>query len=92
MKKICNYAPWILGLIPLTLSASTMNENAWIFTMIYYIVLIVINLIPKVVDLIKLIKEAKKDGKIDSEEIDDILNKTKEIVEETKEDIENIKK
>ena len=41
-------------------------------------------LAPLIIKLVKKIKEAKKDGKIDAEEAEDILKTGEEIVDETK--------
>ena len=48
-------------------------------------------LIPLIMKLIGKIKEAKKDGKIDKEEMKDIVSTGKEILDETKKVIEDIK-
>ena len=48
-------------------------------------------LIPLVVKLIKKIKAAREDGKIDKDEIKDIVSTGKEIVDETGSLIEKIK-
>ena len=49
-------------------------------------------LIPLGIKLFQKIKKAREDGKIDKEELDDIIETGKEIVDKTKETIENIKK
>ena len=49
-------------------------------------------LIPLIIKLVKKIKEAKEnDGKIDKEELQDIVSTGKEIAEETKKVIEEVK-
>lgn len=48
-------------------------------------------LIPLVMKLIGKIKEARKDGKIDEEEMKDIVSTGKEILDETKKTIDEIK-
>lgn len=48
-------------------------------------------LIPLGVKLVNKIKAAKKDGKIDKDEMKDIISTGKEIVEETKKVIEEVK-
>ena len=47
--------------------------------------------IPLCIKLYNKIKKAKEDGKIDKEELEDIVETGKEIVDKTKETIENIK-
>lgn len=49
-------------------------------------------LAPLVIKLVKKIKKAKEDGKIDKEELDDILETGKEIIDETGKVIDDIKK
>ena len=48
-------------------------------------------LIPLIMKLIGKIKEAKKDGKIDKEEMEDIASTGKEILDETKKVIDEVK-
>ena len=48
-------------------------------------------LAPLIIKLVKKIKKAKEDGKIDKEELDDILETGKEIVDETGKVIDDIK-
>ena len=48
-------------------------------------------LIPLGIKLVNKIKAAKKDGKIDKEEMKDIISTGKEIVDETKKVIEEVK-
>lgn len=48
-------------------------------------------LIPLIIKLVKKIKEAKEDGKVDKEELEDILSTGKEIADETKKVIEEVK-
>ena len=48
-------------------------------------------LIPLIMKLIGKIKEAKKDGKIDKEEMEDIVSTGKEILDETKKVIDEVK-
>lgn len=47
-------------------------------------------LIPLIIKLIKKIKEAKADGKITKEEVDDIASTVKEIVDESSKVIEEV--
>ena len=48
-------------------------------------------LVPLGIKLYNKIKEAKKDGKIDKEEMNDIISTGKEIVDETKKVIDEVK-
>lgn len=48
-------------------------------------------LIPLIIKLVKKIRDAKADGKITKEEVDDIASTAKEIVDESSKVIENIK-
>lgn len=48
-------------------------------------------LVPLGIKLYTKIKEAKKDGKIDKEEMEDIISTGKEIVDETKKVIDEVK-
>ena len=48
-------------------------------------------LIPLIVKLVKKVKEAKKDGKIDKDELSDIISTGKEIVDKTGSLIEKVK-
>lgn len=48
--------------------------------------------VPLCIKLYNKIKKAREDGKIDKEELEDIVETGKEIVDKTKETIENIKK
>ena len=48
-------------------------------------------LIPLIIKLVKKIKAAREDGKIDEEEMEDIASTGKEIVDETKKVIDEVK-
>lgn len=48
-------------------------------------------LAPLIIKLVKKIKKAREDGKIDKEELDDILETGKEIIDETGKVIDDIK-
>lgn len=48
-------------------------------------------LIPLIIKLVKKIKKAREDGKIDKEELDDIMSTGKEIVDKTGSLIEQVK-
>ena len=70
----------------------SVNELQAIISMTVTIVGFIISvLIPLGVKLVNKIKAAKKDGKIDKDEMKDIISTGKEIVEETKKVIEEVK-
>ena len=48
-------------------------------------------LIPLIVKLVNKIKDAKKDGKVDKEEMEDIISTGKEILDETKKVLDDVK-
>ena len=48
-------------------------------------------LIPLICKLVNKIKDAKKDGKVDKEEMEDIISTGKEILDETKKVIDEVK-
>lgn len=48
-------------------------------------------LIPLIIKIVKKIKAAREDGKIDEEEMEDIVSTGKEIVDETKKVIDEVK-
>ena len=85
-----------IGIFGTALSAAgaglSVNELQAIISMTVTIVGFIISvLIPLGVKLVNKIKAAKKDGKVDKEEMKDILSTGKEIVEETKKVIDEIK-
>ena len=59
-----------------------------IFTIAGFIISV---LIPLVIKLVDKIKAAKKDGKVDKEEMEDIISTGKEILDETKKVIDEVK-
>ena len=48
-------------------------------------------LIPLICKLVNKIKDAKKDGKVDKEEMEDIISTGKEILDETKKVLDDVK-
>ena len=85
-----------VGLFGTAISAAgaglSVNELQAIISMTVTIVGFIISvLIPLGVKLVNKIKAAKKDGKIDKDEMKDIISTGKEIVEETKKVIEEVK-
>ena len=84
------------GLFGTALSAAgaglSVNELQAIISMIVTVAGFIISvLIPLGAKLVNKIKAAKKDGKIDKEEMKDIISTGKEIVEETKKVIDEVK-
>ena len=85
----------LIGLLGTSVSAVgaglSVTELQAIISMIVTVAGFIISvLIPLCVKLYNKIKGAKKDGKIDKEEMEDILSTGKEIVDETKEFIDKI--
>ena len=85
-----------VGLFGTAISAAgaglSVNELQAIISMTVTIVGFIISvLIPLGVKLVNKIKAAKKDGKVDKEEMKDIVSTGKEIVDETKKVIEEVK-
>ena len=70
----------------------SVNEIQAIISIIVTIAGFIISvLIPLCVKLYNKIKQAKKDGKIDKEEMEDIVSTGKEILDETKKVIDEVK-
>lgn len=85
----------LVGLLGTSVSAVgaglSVTELQAIISMIVTVAGFIISvLIPLCVKLYKKIKGAKEDGKIDKEEMKDIMSTGKEIVDETKEFIDKI--
>lgn len=86
----------MMGIIGTAVSATgaglSVTELQAIISIIVTIAGFVISvLIPLIIKLVKKIKDAKEDGKIDKEEIEDIMSMGKEIVDETKKVIDEVK-
>lgn len=86
----------LIGLLGTSVSAVgaglSVTELQAIISMIVTVAGFIISvLIPLCVKLYNKIKGAKKDGKIDKEEMEDILSTGKEIVDETKKVIDEVK-
>ena len=84
------------GILGTAISAAgaglSVNELQAIISIIVTIAGFIISvLIPLGIKLVNKIKAAKKDGKIDKEEMKDIISTGKEIVDETKKVIEEVK-
>lgn len=86
----------MMGIIGTAVSATgaglSVTELQAIISIIVTIAGFVISvLIPLIIKLVKKIKEAKADGKIEKEEMEDIISTGKEIVDETKKVIDEVK-
>lgn len=86
----------MMGIIGTAVSATgaglSVTELQAIISIIVTIAGFVISvLIPLIIKLVHKIKEAKEDGKIDKEEMEDIISTGKEIVDETKKVIDEVK-
>lgn len=87
----------VYGIVGTAVSATgaglSVNEIQAIVSIVVTIAGFVIGvLIPLIIKLVKKIKEAKEnDGKIDKEELKDIMSTGKEIADETKKVIEEVK-
>lgn len=86
----------LIGLLGTSISAvgagMSVTELQAIISMIVTVAGFIISvLIPLCVKLYNKIKGARKDGKIDKEEMEDILSTGKEIVDETKKVIDEVK-
>ena len=86
----------MMGIIGTAVSATgaglSVTELQAIISIIVTIAGFVISvLIPLIIKLVNKIKAAKEDGKIDKEEMEDIISTGKEIVDETKKVIDEVK-
>lgn len=86
----------MMGIIGTAVSATgaglSVTELQAIISIIVTIAGFVISvLIPLIIKLVKKIKAAREDGKIDEEEMEDIVSTGKEIVDETKKVIDEVK-
>lgn len=86
----CGVAGTCLGAVGAGLSVNELQAVISIVVTISGFIISV--LIPLIIKLVKKIKEAKEDdGKIDKEELEDIMSTGKEIADETKKVIEEVK-
>ena len=86
----------IVGLLGTSVSALgaglSVTELQAIISMIVTVIGFIISVLsPLRIKLVNKIKEAKADGKIDKEEMKDIISTGKEILEETKKVIDEVK-
>lgn len=79
----------ILGSIGVSISATELQAIISIIVTVLGFTISV--LIPLIIKLVKKIKKAKEDGKIDKEELEDIMSTGKEIVDQTGSLIKEIK-
>ena len=86
----------LIGILGTSISAvgagMSVTELQAIISMIVTVAGFIISvLIPLCVKLYHKIKDAKKDGKVDKEELEDIMSTGKEILDETKKVIDEVK-
>ena len=79
----------ILGSIGISISVTELQAIISIIVTVLGFTISV--LIPLIIKLVKKIKKAKEDGKIDKEELEDIMSTGKEIVDQTGSLIKEIK-
>ena len=85
----------VMGILGTAISATgaglSVTELQAIISIIVTIAGFIISvLIPLIIKLVKKIKEAKADGKITKEEVDDIASTVKEIVDESSKVVEEV--
>lgn len=81
------------GLLGLTGTALSVNDVQAIVSIVCTILgFLIMVLIPRIAALVSKIKKAKEDGKITQEELDDIVQDGKEIVDQTTDFVEGITK
>ena len=88
-KLICGVVGTAVGATGASLSATELQAIISIIVTILGFCISV--LAPLCIKLYKKIKDAKKDGKIDKEELEDIIETGKEIVDETGKVIDELK-
>ena len=86
----------MIGLLGTSVSAVgaglSVTELQAIISMIVTVLGFIISvLIPLIIKLVNKIKDAKADGKVDKEEMEDIVSTGKEILDETKKVIDEVK-
>ena len=86
----------MMGILGTSLSAvgaglSVTDVQAIISIIVTVAGFIISVLIPLIIKLVNKIKDAKKDGKVDKEEMEDIISTGKEILDETKKVIDEVK-
>ena len=89
-KVVCGVVGTAVGAVGTGLSITELQAIiSIIITVSGFIISVVV---PLIIKLVKKIKKAKEDGKIDKEELEDIVSTGKEIVDETHKFIEEQKK
>lgn len=83
------------GIVGTTVSAtgaalSLSDVQLWVSIIVTALGFIIGVLVPAICKLVKYIKEAKSDGKIDADEAKEIINQTKEIIDKTVDKTEEI--
>ena len=86
----------MMGILGTTLSAvgaglSVTDVQAIISIIVTVLGFIISVLIPLIIKLVNKIKDARADGKVDKEEMEDIIYTGKEILDETKKVIDEVK-
>ena len=86
----------MMGILGTSLSAvgaglSVTDVQAIISIIVTVLGFIISVLIPLIIKLVNKIKDAKEDGKVDKEEMEDIIYTGKEILDETKKVIDEVK-
>ena len=86
----------MMGILGTSLSAvgaglSVTDVQAIISIIVTVLGFIISVLIPLIIKLVNKIKDAKADGKVDKEEMEDIVSTGKEILDETKKVIDEVK-
>ena len=86
----------MIGILGTSLSAvgaglSVTELQAIISIIVTVLGFIIAVLVPLIIKLVNKIKDAKADGKVDKEEMEDIISTGKEILDETKKVIDEVK-
>lgn len=89
-KVVCGVLGTAVGAVGAGLSITELQAIISIIITVSGFIISVI--VPLIIKLVKKIKKAKEDGKIDKEELEDILSTGKEIADETQKFIEEQKK
>lgn len=89
-KVVCGVVGTAVGAVGTGLSITELQAIISIIITVSGFIISVI--VPLIIKLVKKIKKAKEDGKIDKEELEDIVSTGKEIVDETQKFIEEQKK
>ena len=89
-EKISNTIGFLAGLTGLGLAMDTIQQILSIVAICLSILSTIVGSI--IIPIVKKYKEAKKDGKIDSQDVKDIIDTAKDGVDKTKEDIDKLDK